>query len=174
VVPFESYVRPFLLGGTVGPLNAFIMDLQLRQGGKLPEIDIAGTKFYVEVHWGQLRADFRSPSTIKLDDCELSPDGGHYRFAFNTDTKQLAAIDPMITTWPKNVVIVEIPNEVKLDPYAYARKNGLDPIEFVNNHPFEKELKGKIIPIKVTKYQQVLDENNKRSISQKKSRGLHK
>lgn len=136
------------------------MDLQQRMTGKLPEIDIAGTMFFVEVHWGQLRSDFRLLSTIKLDQCDLSPDGEHYRFSFNTETKQMVMVDPDINEWPKNVVLVEIPNEVKLDPYSLARKHGIDPVEFVKSHPFEKELKAKIVPIEETGYFKMIKENN--------------
>ena len=141
----------------------------MRMKGKLPEIDIAGTMFFVEVHWGQLRSDFRLMSTIKLDQCNLSPDGEHYRFAFNTETKQMVVIDPVIKEWPKDVVIVEIPNEVKLDPYALARKHGIDPVEFVKTHPFEKELKAKIIPLKETSYLKMIEKNKAKQLLPKRN-----
>lgn len=151
-----------------------IMDLALRQTGKLPEIDIAGTMFYVEVHWGQLRADIELMSIIRLNECEVSPEGDHYRFAFNTDTKQMVVIDEKVTEWPKDVIVVEIPGETKLDPYALARKHGIDTVEFVKSHPFEKELKGKIIPIKETAYWQMIEKNKVKQLLPKKSNSLGK
>ena len=137
------------------------MDLQQRKGGKLPEIDIAGTMFYVEVRLRELRADYQLMSRINLDKLETGPDGDGYRFAFNTETKRLVDIDPKITEWPKAVVIVEIPGDLKLDPYSVAREAGIDPEEFVKEHPIEKELKAKIIPLSDTGYPALIEKNKK-------------
>ena len=119
------------------------MDLQQRIGGKLPEIDIAGTMFFVDIRLHELRSDYQLMSRINLDNLESGANGDTYLFAFNTESKQLVNIDPKLTAWPDNVIIVEIPDEVKLDPYAFARENEIDPLEFVKNHPIEKELKAK-------------------------------
>jgi hypothetical protein len=137
------------------------MDLQQRKSGKLPEIDIAGTMFYVEVRLRELRADYKLMSRINLDKLENGPDGESYRFAFNTETKRLVDIDPKITEWPKDVVIVEIPDDLKLDPYSVARENGIDPEEFVKKHPIEKELKAKIIPLSETSFPELMEKNKK-------------
>ncbi len=147
------------------------MDLQQRKGGKLPEIDIAGTMFYVEVRLRELRADYRLMSRINLDNLEFGPDGESYRFAFNTETKRLVDIDTTITEWPKDVVIVEIPGELKLDPYSVAREMGIDPEEFVKEHPIEKELKAKIIHLSETGFPALMEKNKKKLI-QKQPRGL--
>ena len=93
------------------------MDLKQRIGGKLPEIDIAGTMFFVEVRLRELRSDFRLMKRINLDKLETGPDGESYRFAYDTNLKEQVNIDPGIMEWPKEVVIVEIPGDLKLDPY---------------------------------------------------------
>lgn len=150
------------------------MDLQQRIGGKLPEINIAGTMFYVDIRLRELRADYRLMSRINLDHLETGPDGEGYRFAFDTELKQMVTIDPKLTEWPSKVIIVEIPNEVKLDPYALAREYGIDPVEFVKDHPIEKELTAKIVPLCETGYQAMMERNKKikeRPLLQKKHRG---
>lgn len=137
------------------------MNLQQRIGGKLPEIDIAGTMFFVDIRLHELRSDYQLMSRINLDHLELGPTGDTYLFAFNTESKQLVNIDLKLTAWPDNVIIVEIPDEVKLDPYAFARENGIDPIEFVKNHPIEKELKAKVISLSETGFVAMMEKNKK-------------
>lgn len=137
------------------------MDLQQRIGGKLPEIDIAGTMFFVEIRLRELRSDFRLMSRIDLDQCETGPDGESYRFAYNTELKQMVTVDPKITEWPKDVIIVEVPGDVKLDPYSLAREHGIDPIAFVKDHPIEKELKAKIVLLSETGFVEMMEKNKK-------------
>lgn len=152
-----------------------MMDLKQRMGGRLPEIDIDGTKFFVEIRLRELRADYRLMSRIDLDKCETGPDGESYRFAYNRETKQMVSIDPKITEWPKDVIILEIPGDVKLDPYAVAREYGMDPQEFVKQHPIEKEQKAKQIPLLETNFLAMMDKNKKQktqNLVQKPERGL--
>lgn len=135
------------------------MDLKQRIAGKLPQIEIAGTMFFVDVRSRELRADYGLKSRIGLENLEIGPDGESYRFAFNTATKQVVEIDRRITEWPKNMVIVEIPGDVKLDSYAVALKKGLDPEAFVKEHPFQKELKAKIVPLSETELPGMMERN---------------
>lgn len=137
------------------------MDLQQRIGGKVPEIDIAGTMFFVDIRLHELRSDYQLMSRINLDNLESGANGDTYLFAFNIESKQLVNIDPKLTAWPDNVIIVEIPDEVKLDPYAFARENEIDPLEFVKNHPIEKELKAKVIPLSETGFVEMMEKNKK-------------
>jgi hypothetical protein len=137
------------------------MDLTQRIAGKLPQIEIAGTMFFVDVRLRELRADHGLKSRICLDQLETGPDGESYRFAFNTETKQLVEVDRKITEWPKNVLIVEIPSDIKLDSYSVAMKNGLDPVAFVSEHPIEKDLKAKIIPLSETELPAMMKRNKK-------------
>ena len=139
------------------------MDLQQRIAGKLPQIEIAGTMFFIDVRLKELRADGLK-SKISLDKLETGPDGESYRFAYNTETKQVVEIDWKLIELPKNVVIVEIPGETKLDSYAVAIKNGLDPIVFVNDHPLEKEQKAMIIPLSETELPVMMKRNKQAQI----------
>lgn len=152
------------------------MDLQQRQGGKLPIIDIEGTPYFVEIRLRELRADFRLMSRINLDKCETAPDGESYRFAYDTATKQMVTIDPGITEWPENVKVLEVPGDIKLDPYSLARDNGMDPVEFVKKNPFPKELKAKEIQLAQTGFPEIMDKNRKakQGLLQKKDRPLGK
>jgi hypothetical protein len=135
------------------------MNLQQRIAGKLPQIEIAGTMFFVDVRLRELRADYGLKSKVDLNKLEMGPDGESYRFAFNTETKQVVDIDWKITDWPKNVVIVEIPGDLKLDSYSVAIKNGLDPVAFVKAHPIEMELKAKIIQLSETELPAMMERN---------------
>jgi len=142
------------------------MNLQERINGKLPEIDIAGTMFYVDLRMRELRADYTLNSHIHLDALSSDLMASGYRFAFNTVTKKLVEIDAGITEWPANVVIIEIPDELTLDPVAVARHAGLDPVEFIKQHPIEPELKARIVPLETTAFPKLIEENKKK-LSQK-------
>lgn len=151
------------------------MDLQQRINGKLPEIEIAGTMFFVDIRLRELRADYRLMSRINLDKCETGPDGESYRFAYNTESKQMVTIDPKLTEWPNNVIIAEVPGDVKLDPYAVAREYGIDPAQFVKDHPISTELKAKEVPLSETGFPAMMEKNKKikeRPLLEKKVRGL--
>jgi hypothetical protein len=135
------------------------MNLQQRIAGKLPQIDIVGTIFFVDIRLRELRADFGLKSRIGLDKLENGPDVESYRFAFNTETKQLVEIERNITEWPGHILIVEIPGNTQLDPYAVALENSVDPVAFVEIHPFDRELKARVIPLSETEIPKMIKRN---------------
>jgi hypothetical protein len=47
----------------------------------------------------------------------------------------------------KNVVLLEIPHEIKLDPMAVAREQGIDHHALLKENPIQSELKAIVKPI---------------------------
>ena len=83
----------------------------------------------------------------------------HYGFYFHRGTKQAVKIDYNITSLPPRVVWVKIPWDDKLDPVAVARREDLDINNYLVTHPFEKELKAKVLPLTETGLAELVKRN---------------
>lgn len=98
--------------------------------GKLPTIEICGHTFFVDITMDKLRPkdDFLSKG-ISFSDIEdyFNDTTGKYLFPYNPQKKELGNIDyETITEIPKDLVVVEIPSELKMDPIGWNRKHGYD------------------------------------------------
>jgi len=64
--------------------------------------------------------------SISFDDFEMDDYGDKYLCFFNTETHELYMPPDDLMELPENVVVLEIPNELHLDPVAVAREYGSD------------------------------------------------
>jgi hypothetical protein len=151
-----------------------------RISGVLPQIKIAGTDFTIDLRLHELRETDKPTNRIDLRNMNMSPSGDHYVCFYHTQKHNVYTVPAGLTTLPKKVVMLEIPNELRLDPFAVARENNLDAREFIKEHPLSKELSAGIIPISETGLPQLVQENiNKekelrqdRDISSNRGHGL--
>ncbi|MBT2560115.1 hypothetical protein J7E50_02620 [Pedobacter sp. ISL-68] len=132
---------------------------RLRSAGTLPHIDINGTDFTIDWRLKELRETASPWNNINLKNMEMSRSGEQYLCFYDTVNHREWDFDPDITAPPENVVLLEIPYEVKLDPYAVAREYGIDPAEFISDYPIEKNLVGILKPLTESGLPQVIAEN---------------
>jgi hypothetical protein len=123
--------------------------LALRHGGALPQIDIAGERFIVDVRLQELRHALNFHPVISLKSFDLASNGKYEAF-YHPVIRQVVAIDPKLTELPPDVVKIELPGEIDLDPVATARRYGINEHMLLRRHPIQKTLKAKVIPLAET------------------------
>lgn len=67
-----------------------------------------------------------------------------------------------ITELPENVVVLEIPYELKLDPVAVARCYGMGETDFLREHPIQLSLVAKVIPLSESGLPEFIENNLKK------------
>lgn len=96
----------------------------------LPTIQIEGHPFFVDLQMDTLRPkDNFLSNGIAFSDIEdfFDPKKGTYTIPYNPEKKELGQINyETITKLPKDLVVVEIPSELKMDPIGWNRKHGFD------------------------------------------------
>ena len=127
-----------------------LQSLARRLMGVLPHIDIAGVDFTIDWRLRELRETAVPWNKINLDELRESESGEEYLGLYDTTERRLHEFDPDMISLPENVVGIEIPNEIKLDPVAVAREHGIDVNEFLERHPMQNNLKALIRPISET------------------------
>jgi hypothetical protein len=118
--------------------------LEQRKIGILPEIDIVGHSYTVDLRLNELRNVGFPSKKLSLDEMVTSPDGKHYLFFYDRESRTILHASSDMLTLPKNAVLVTIPDEMGLDPVGVARKYGLGDEYFLKMHPYEKGPKAKI------------------------------
>jgi hypothetical protein len=122
-------------------------NLAMRLSGKLPHIDLAGTDFTIDWRLKELRETELPWKHISLRDMEMSDSGEEYLCFYNVKTHELFEPDENLLELPENVVVLEIPYEIKLDPVAVAREYGIGEIDLLTDHPFQMKLAAKVTPL---------------------------
>jgi hypothetical protein len=121
--------------------------LAIRLKGVLPHIDLAGTDFTIDWRLRELRETDEPWKNISFKDMEISESGEEYLCFFNTETHRRYLPEDDITELPENVVVLEIPNELQLDPIAVARESGMGYAELLADHPIQSDLSAKVKPL---------------------------
>ena len=136
--------------------------LKIRQSGKLPHIDLAGTDFTVDWRLRQMRETELPWKNISFDDFEMDDYGDSYLCFFNTQTHELYMPPDDLMVLPENIVVLEIPNELKLDPIAVAREYGSDLSELLREYPITENLAAKIFPLSESGLPGLIENNVRR------------
>lgn len=139
-----------------------IVDLEAlakRHEGILPQIDINGEKFIVDLQLQELRHTEYFFPVLSLKSFDLTPDGWHYVAFYEPIMKQVVNIDPKLTEFPQHIIQVRLPNEIGLDPVATAKSYGMDERELLRRYPIQKDLKAEIIPLSETHIPRLIQQN---------------
>ncbi|WEK17902.1 MAG: hypothetical protein P0Y49_13950 [Candidatus Pedobacter colombiensis] len=140
--------------------------LEARLSGRLTTIEIEGHTFYVDLPMDCIRPkdDF---STLGITFSELeehrSPFEECYVFPYNPATFQIEQLDyDKITSIPKDIVLIEIPLEHKLDPVGFARKYEREQREFVRQNNIQSHFIAKRVDWADTYIPKLIEENKER------------
>ena len=153
------------------------VDLETRLRGALPIIEITGHDFVVDVRLGEIRpwiypdGPVISGIPIRLNAMDVSDDGEKLFFLFDSQTKEQIFFDPDATALPENAKVIEIPNEVHLDPIATARLYDLEDTSLLREYPLQMRMKAREIPLSETGLPRIIEKNrakaNKQFVSPK-------
>lgn len=133
--------------------------------GKLPVIDIAGHPFYVDVRMERFRPhdDFTTLGISFSIFNRFEQYYGPVRIAYDPQRHIALNIDyEKLSEIPKDWIMVEIPHPKVLDPYGYARENGLNIERTLKDYPIKENIKARIVPWEETSVPYNIEENQKR------------
>jgi hypothetical protein len=133
--------------------------LELRRNGLLPQIDLAGEMFTVDLSLQELRNSKYFFPVISLKSFELTNDGWHYEAYYHPVMKQVVDLDPKLLEFPEGVIKLKIPNEIGLDPVATARQYGMEERDMLRRYPIQKDLKAEVIPLSETHIPSLIRQN---------------
>jgi hypothetical protein len=119
-------------------------NVALRLSGVLPHIDLAGTDFTIDWRLKELRETEEPWKNISLRDMEMSESGEEYLCFYNKENHDLFEPGEDLLEMPENVVVLEIPYEIMLDPVAVAREYGIGDTDLLAEHPFQMKLTAKV------------------------------
>jgi hypothetical protein len=135
--------------------------LKRRLSGVLPHIDLAGTDFTIDWRLRELRETEQPWNHIDLEYMDVSDLSDNYIFLYDTENHIPYSPEANIIEMPKNVVMLEIPNELHLDPVAVARAFDMKEDTFVADYPIQENFKAKVRPLEETNLPEIIAENIK-------------
>lgn len=135
--------------------------LEERKKGVLPQIEIAGHYYTVDIRLNELREAEVPYRKLGLDEMVTAQDGRHYLFFYHPENRAILHATPDMVKIPENVVLVQIPDELGLDPVGMARKYGLGDEYFLKMHPYEHDVKAKVIPLEKSGLPEFVASNRK-------------
>jgi len=140
------------------PLSTEALTLR-RLAGELPHLAIDETDFTVDWKNRELRETANPSNKLDLHAMELSPQENSYLSYYHLADRKNYVPDEFMIELPQNVMLLEIPHELILDPVAVIQEQGLDNLSLLRNHPVLAGLSGKLIPLTETLLPQIIAEN---------------
>lgn len=141
-------------------INEALLDLRLK--GVLPKIDVAGQPFIIDYRLKELRAENAPDKILPFSKMDMDEDGQRYLFFYHPESKQLVPINKQTTEVPEGLVLIDMPNELGLDPVAVARENGITDSGFLRRYPPQKDMKAKVTPAANTNLKSFIKQNRER------------
>lgn len=142
--------------------------------GMLPRVGIAGKEYFVDVRMEELRDVDAHWKRIDLNVQDVN-EFDNYVFFYDTQKHEVITIDPSITEEPENAVLVELPNEVILDPVGVGRKLSGNEMQFVESFPLQHNLQARIFPLSQTVLPAIIADNKlKKPLLDAKAREANK
>lgn len=143
------------------PLKIVMNALDKRLAGILPQIDLAGTAFTIDLRLNELREKEAPWNAIRLDDLIMSEDGDKYLLLYDIEAHKIFDLTQQVMELPGNVVMLEIPYDIELDPVGVAYRMENDVNSFLKDFPLKEELTARVIPIHETNVPEVLEQNRR-------------
>lgn len=133
--------------------------LSKRLRGERPTIRIAGQTYTFYIKHNELHPADQSKSIISLELSE--PHAKSIRFLFNPKTGEIPpGIDGDSLDFPKELLVIELPPPVALDPVGFAWEHGIRIKDILKLYPCKAKCVAKIIPWQKTRFTRLIEENN--------------
>lgn len=114
-------------------------DIAKRLADKLPEADLAGSRFVINVQGGKLV--LKSDNRKALDFEKMYWNGLNDRvFFYDTLKAKIVRFSPKLYDLPKHIVYAALPNDYTLDPIGVARRNKVEETQYLLTHPAKSRI----------------------------------
>ncbi|SEO10580.1 hypothetical protein SAMN05192574_105323 [Mucilaginibacter gossypiicola] len=140
------------------PASQNVLTLK-RLAGILPHIDIGGTDFTIDWRLRELRETDKPWNKLNINYMELSPKDDGYLSFYHVFNHELYQLESDLVELPAHVMLLEIPNEMMLDPVAVSRENGLGELALLREFPIREVIRGKLISLRQTALPQIVAQN---------------
>lgn len=144
--------------------------LDRRLAGILPQIDIAGQPYFIDLRLKELRAVSDPNKTIRLANMAMDREGENYLCFFHLPSATVVNVAGNIIAMPTDIVMLQIPNELRLDPVGLAREYGLEETFLLGKYPIREGLKAEVIPVEETGLPELIKTNLAKKQAAKKHR----
>ena len=134
--------------------------LERRLSGTLPVIDIMGYPFIIDWRLKELRPVNDFNTRLDLKTMAMNNDGNKYLCYYHIPTRSEVVPDKSIKELPTDVLLLEIPFELVLDPVGVAREYGLGDTDLLNRYPIQREIKATVIPLEQSYLAEIVKRNN--------------
>lgn len=170
-IPVDEDIKMINQEAHTNGWNFALVDRALneRLAGRLPKLDISGDLFTVQWEHKKLNSD-TTFKPLNFDDFDMSPDGTKYLFFYHKPSQTIFYPESDISEFPKDTYLVEIDNEITLDPVAAARHFGLEEAAFYPEHPVILNHVAKIIPFEETRLAELVEQNRTQHGSETRDR----
>lgn len=121
--------------------------LQRRLQGILPQIDIAGQNYIIDLRKEALRSVDEPYVRLSFEDMHYDELLGTYDFLFTPSTKNIIVPHPELRAIPADTVAVLIPEAAVLDPVGLVRQTRIDLKKFLSENPIQKTLKANVLEL---------------------------
>jgi len=165
----QKYGEPenYLQGRTEKQFLENLQAVALRHQGELPRIIIGLSAFEVDVIGRELRHVEYAGINIDLEQMEFNKEEEVFESLYHTESMQLVQFDPNWTSLPQNVIMIQIPAEIRLDPVGIARLHGLNEKAILSKHPYHSQQHATVIFLANTNLPEIIEQN----LQNNKSRG---
>ena len=135
--------------------------LQRRLQGILPQIDIAGDKYFADVRIKELRFTKAAHISLQFREMDLDEFSGRYFFFYDKTAKVIYPADADPAKIPNGIVAVAIPYDGRLDPVGYAQTNNYSIEEILKLYPVQMELKAEVRELDEQTRQRLIEDRDK-------------
>jgi len=135
-----------------------------RLKGELPTITLMGKPYIIDVRMRELRPVAQPATRIGIKELELSADGEKLRLFFDTKQGQQISKESVLTPFREGIVLLEMPNEILLDPVGAARLYKLEDTELLSRFPMKMSHQALATPLTKLAHQEMIDLQKKTTI----------
>lgn len=133
--------------------------LEKRLMGILPQIDIAGETFTIDWRLRELRLNAEPTTHLSFDQMDFNDRGTEYFCLYHKATHQIVQVDQNIVEFPKGVIALTIPGELRLDPVGVARQYGVGIQSIVDHYPIKEKLQAEVLSLEETPLLRMIQRN---------------
>lgn len=131
--------------------DSLLIDQPIRErlSGKLPTIEIGSKDYFVDLRNEMLIGNAADTPILDLKFFWRAGEGKFIEGFLHTPSLRMVKLSAEeCLTFPEDVVLVRIPNYVRLDPVEYARKIGMRPASLLHDYLLTGKMTGELLPIK--------------------------
>lgn len=136
--------------------------LELRRKGVLPELEIMGERFIIDLKRQEFRHTQDFAPVIRLSQFRPSDDGRLLEAYYHPLLKTPVDIDPQLTAFPDHVVKISLPNEIALDPVGAAALYKFDERKALRIYPLKLNHEATVTALAETDIPRLIRQNRER------------